>query len=362
MNSSNAFRWTGHEMRLVVFLNALMAVLAAGVNAQDAVWRDDASGPAMTRRGGDRPRLLYFTASWCSPCRLVEREVFDHPDGQRMLARFDLFRFHLDHATNQSIADSLGVTTVPTFVVLDSLGREIDRVRGYRSRRLLLRDLERIVKDRGTQADLERRLSARPGDPGLQAALGLRRYERLELDAAERLLAAGLSQPSALDDTVAGEAARALAEVHRLQGDPAAGKRVLTEFLDRRADHLYPRATWMLLATCCADAGLEYEEAGALRGAARLAPPRTGALVAFASAAARLSWSLIEAEAAARQAVAMTDRQDPEPQAVLAAVLRRRRNYPEAMLWIKRAVATAPDEPRWGEQRDVIWRAAIAGD
>ena len=47
---------------------------------------------------------------------------------------------------------------------------------------------------------------------------------------------------------------------------------------------------------------------------------------------------LDEAETAAREAVAMTDRQNPEALAALASVMRYQKQYPEAMMWIKRAM------------------------
>ncbi|MEZ4386238.1 MAG: tetratricopeptide repeat protein [Candidatus Krumholzibacteriia bacterium] len=89
---------------------------------------------------------------------------------------------------------------------------------------------------------------------------------------------------------------------------------------------------------------------------------RTDALVAFAVAAARVSWDLDEAEAAAREAVQLTDGADLAASAALAAVLRRRGRYPEALKWIKRAVVLAPDDARWQQQWRRIRTAAVRGN
>jgi len=341
-------------------LGLLIAMPAVGVS-DSLPWLDDPSPSILDDSGDGRPRLLYFTATWCAPCRLLEREVFDHPDGRAELAFFELIRLDLDSTSGQTLSDRFRVATVPTFVAVDAHGLEIDRVRGYRSRRLLLRDLQSFRTGTGTIGDLERRLAGAPHDPSLQAALGLRRYERLDLDGATVLLTAGLRHAAVLGDTLVADAGRALAELHRRRGEPELAAATLVHLLGVRPDHLYVRASWQLLADCRAEAGNVSGEVEALRGAARVLPLRADSLTDFARAAAELSWELEEAEVAARQAVALTERREPAPQAALAAVLRRQHNYSEAMLWIKRAMATAPEDTLWRVQRDGILEAAISG-
>jgi tetratricopeptide (TPR) repeat protein len=344
----------------VILAALLLPVLGAAASLE---WRDAAETPVPSSPSADAPpRLLYFTATWCQPCRLLAREVFEHPTGQAELARYDLVHVDLDSPAGQRLSDRYRVATVPTFVVVDETGREVDRIRGYRSRRLLLRDLQRIRSGEGTLADLTRRLARSPDDPTLLAALGLRHYERLDLGPASELLDRGLDQPGALDDTLAAEAGRALADLRRRQDDLDAAVDVLERLLRDHPQHLYPRATWQLLAEYQADRGDTVAVATARRGAARVAPVRSDALVSFAEAAARVSRYLDEAETAARQAVAMTDGADPEAHAALASVLRRRGEYPEALVWIKRAIALAPESERWQAQWRRLRQAAIRGD
>jgi tetratricopeptide (TPR) repeat protein len=340
----------------------LTIVLArAAVAAPGLTWLDDPAPQAMPVAVADRPVLMYFTAPWCVPCKLLAREVFDHPAGRAELDHYTLVRLDLEHDHGRVMADSLRVGTVPTFVMMGPEG-EIDRVRGYRSRRLLLRDLRRFRAGDGTMGDLERRLRASPGDPVLQAALGLRRYERLDLAGAEAMLSAGLRDPASLPDTLAADAGRALAELYRREDDPAAAAAVLERLLDRRPTHTYPRVTWQMLADCRAATGDDTARLGALREAAFTEPVRVDPLVDFAREAATGADLLADAERAGRLAVAMTDRADADAMAVLASVLRRRREYPEAMLWIKRAVAAAPDDAALRRQREEIIDAAIRGD
>jgi len=347
-------------VRWPVVLFCLIA--AAAPSAADLTWRDNPPPAELVAPISDRLVLLYFTAPWCSPCKLLQREVFDHPEGRAELDHYDLVRLDLEDPVGHALADSLRVATVPTFVILAPDGDEVERIRGYRSRRTLLHDLSRFRAGNGTRADLVRRLRTTPDDPVLQAELGLRQYERLELDAAVRLLAAGLRDPAALPDTLAADAARALADLHRRRGEHAAGAAVLEHLLATKPDHAYPRVSWQLLAACRREIGDREGSVAALREAAWVEPVRAAALVDFARAAAGEKVWLEEAEVAARRAVAMTGRQDAEALAVLADVLRYRRKYPEAMLWIKRAMAAAPEDPQWAARREVILRAAVRGE
>ncbi len=326
-------------------------------------WREDPA-PAAVLAPATGPALVYFTAAWCGPCKLFAREVLTHPQGRAELAHYRRYQLDLDHPHGQALADTFRVSTVPTFVLLDAAGQEIDRIRGYRSRRLLLHDLARFRRGEGTRAALRAALARRPGDPVLQARLGLRELARLDLDAAADLLAAGLAGEPALPDTLAGEAARALADVHRRQDRPAAAAAVLEDLLARWPAHPYSRVTWQQLADHRERLGDPRGALAALERAAAVEPVRADHLVTFARAAAAQSRRLEAAEAAARRAVDLTGRADPGALAALAQVLRQRRQYPEAMVWIKRAVAAAPvaERARWREEREGIWRAAVRGE
>ncbi len=346
-------------------LACLAPVFVAGLavaGAGSLDWRHDPAPDTLLPSRDGRPLLLYFTAAWCGPCKLLEREVFSHPEGLAELARFDLVRLDLDGPHGRALADSHRVVSVPTIVLLDAGGAMLERIGGYRSRRLLLGDLARFREGRGTRADLERRLAEAPEDPVLQAELGLRLVEHHEPAAAAAFLATSLAAGRALPDSLAAGAARALAELHRRRGESERAAAVLEHLLAGWPEHPYPRATWQLLATVRGEAGHPSQALAALHAAASLPPLRRDALQAFAAAAAAEGVMLEEAEQAARRAVSMSDRADPEALATLAEVLRRRRQYPEAMLWIRRAVEAAPDDGRWHERRAAIRQAALRGD
>jgi tetratricopeptide (TPR) repeat protein len=283
----------------------------------------------------------------------------------------------LDSSHGRALADSFRVQAVPTFVMLTGNGDCIERTTGYRSRRILLRDLARFREGHGTLDNLKRRLADRPDDPLLRLEIGLRHDDRQEFAAAIEQISTGLaamnepvassSRPSSsliptASDTIMAEASRALAQIHRRQGRSHQAVPYLERLLEFWPAHPYPRVTWQLLAECFHETGQAEAAAEALMQAASILPRRADLLDAFAAAAADLRWNLDRAEAAARQAVSMTDRNESLYMATLAQVLRQRRRYPEALLWIKRAEAASPEDSRWRKQRKDILRAAIEGN
>lgn len=72
--------------------------------------------------------LLFFTATWCGPCKRVERETFPDPDVQQALGALTLAHIDIDAAANVEVCRRhQGNEGVPTFVLLDETGAELHR-------------------------------------------------------------------------------------------------------------------------------------------------------------------------------------------------------------------------------------------
>lgn len=121
--------------RLILF--ALLAVVAAmaisrsgGVSpTKDAVeWRTDAPAALSQAEISDQPRLLYFTASWCPPCKRMSQTTFQQQSVANMLAPYQPIKIDID--AHPSIAEKFGIRSVPTFLILAGQ-TEIARADGF---------------------------------------------------------------------------------------------------------------------------------------------------------------------------------------------------------------------------------------
>lgn len=70
--------------------------------------------------------VIDFSATWCGPCQMIAPDVHELADKSTDVAQF---RF-VDVDENPAMADKYGVQAVPTFVILNSDGIEVDRVVG----------------------------------------------------------------------------------------------------------------------------------------------------------------------------------------------------------------------------------------
>jgi thiol:disulfide interchange protein len=112
-------------------------------------WRTLAGGLTEARATG-RPLLYDFTAEWCPPCRLLQREVFADPGAAAQLERgfvpVRVLDRQREEGHNAAWVDSLqthyGVNAFPTLIAdrADGTGEPV-RLEGYMGRDLTLQRL-----------------------------------------------------------------------------------------------------------------------------------------------------------------------------------------------------------------------------
>jgi len=199
-------------LRLVLLLIAA-AACAARADIPPG-WGTDYPLAVATAQAAQHPVLVYFTASWCGPCKLMTRTTLADPPVQQVISGIGHVGVDIDQ--HQDIATQYGVNAVPTFILLSSGGDEVERTTGYQATADFLKWLNNSISEAqaaaaakaiATQklATVDQLLVATGTDSVQQAAANLfdlcdERDAAIVKSAAARLASLAARNPSALLD------------------------------------------------------------------------------------------------------------------------------------------------------------------
>lgn len=97
------------------------------VPANDVAWADDFDAARSLAAESHRPMLLFFTADWCVPCRIMKRQVFADPDVMRAInARVVPVMVAEEAPWAEEIFEHYRVGATPVTIFTDSAGAVLD--------------------------------------------------------------------------------------------------------------------------------------------------------------------------------------------------------------------------------------------
>jgi len=97
------------------------------VPSNDVVWADDFATARELSAASGKNILLFFTADWCVPCRIMKREIFADEEAMRAInERVVPVMLDADAPGSDEVFKQYNVGGTPVLIFTDSTGNVLD--------------------------------------------------------------------------------------------------------------------------------------------------------------------------------------------------------------------------------------------
>ena len=114
-------------MKKLLLIVALTLAVTVGASAKGGVEFREGTLAEMVAEAAAADKYLFVElfATWCGPCRAMERTLATDKVGEYMNPRFVSARYDIDKATGALLARANGVRSIPTCLVINGKGEVV---------------------------------------------------------------------------------------------------------------------------------------------------------------------------------------------------------------------------------------------
>ena len=145
----------------------LLSLFPSTTNGQSIEWLSDPDRARQIALETGKPILYDFTATWCGPCRRMDRDFWQKPEIVELSKQFVCVKVNFD--TQKAFAARYGIKAIPNVVFTDPWGRGLLGQKGFGA---------------GTEAEIVEKIKFLPKDfkPVIEAGNKIEKDEK-NLDA-----------------------------------------------------------------------------------------------------------------------------------------------------------------------------------
>ncbi|WP_297093439.1 thioredoxin fold domain-containing protein [uncultured Draconibacterium sp.] len=113
--------------------------------SNDVVWADDMVSARELAIDSDKNMLLFFTGEWCSPCRIMKREIFADEEVMKAInSQLVPVMIDVDDPKSKEVLEQYNVGGTPITIFTDSKGKVLDYAVGKIGKTKFLEMLEKL--------------------------------------------------------------------------------------------------------------------------------------------------------------------------------------------------------------------------
>lgn len=115
------------------------------VPSNDNIWSSDMELSKEMANNSNKNIMVFFTGKWCSPCRIMKREVFaDNEVMEAIDEKFVRVEINIDEPNSQALVKQYNIGATPTTIFIDPTGKVIDYAVGKIEKKRFLEMLSSI--------------------------------------------------------------------------------------------------------------------------------------------------------------------------------------------------------------------------
>lgn len=95
--------------------------------SNDVKWTNNISSAKKLAEDSDKNILVFFTGKWCSPCRVMKRQVFADDEVMKAInAKVVSVEIDVDDPKNEALIKQYNINATPITLFMDAKGKVID--------------------------------------------------------------------------------------------------------------------------------------------------------------------------------------------------------------------------------------------
>ncbi|MDX1371378.1 MAG: thioredoxin family protein [Nitrososphaeraceae archaeon] len=126
-----------------IFLIALLGYFVHNANSQTS-WVNDLKVAKALALQNDQLILIDFAASWCGPCKAMDKKMWNTPELAELSKKFVALKIDIDY--NRSLASQFDITSIPRVIVITANEDIVWDEMGFRSSSPYIKMMEQMPK------------------------------------------------------------------------------------------------------------------------------------------------------------------------------------------------------------------------